>query len=145
MHKITGTIGMSLQAPSPQWGPGAHVWDVELRYRRRVMRAQYTTGSALGEPTLANVVGCVAQDCSGIDGTFEDWAESFGWDPDSRRAESTYRAVIEQDRRFRKLLGDSGLYEALVRGAPNVDAGIAADDDIELRAERVVIEPTASA
>jgi hypothetical protein len=41
--------------------------------------------------------------------TFEDWAATFGYDPDSRSAEATYRACLEIGLKFRAALGDDGL------------------------------------
>ena len=42
-------------------------------------------------------------------GTFEDWASEFGYDPDSRSAESTYRACLEIALKLRVAIGEDGL------------------------------------
>ncbi len=41
--------------------------------------------------------------------TFEDWAETLGYDPDSRSAEKVYRACMEIALKMRAALGESGL------------------------------------
>jgi hypothetical protein len=69
------------------------------------MRARYTRPTP---PTLADVLGCLCADASGYDNarTFEEWAGDYGYDTDSRKAESTYRVVAEQAKQLRHLLGD---------------------------------------
>ena len=42
-------------------------------------------------------------------GTFEEWASEFGYDTDSRSAESIYRACIEIALQFRAAIGDVGM------------------------------------
>lgn len=42
-------------------------------------------------------------------GTFEDWAAEFGYDTDSRSAESTYRACLEIALKLRTAIGEAGM------------------------------------
>lgn len=44
---------------------------------------------------------------------FEEWASSFGYDPDSRKAESIYRACLEIAVKLRNGLGEAVLTEAM--------------------------------
>lgn len=144
MHRITGTITLANQTAPPEYRAGAGVWDVELRFERRTMRVAYHTGPFCGAPTLAEVVACVAGDTTfAINNTFQEWCEEMGYDTDSRSAERSYHECLAQGRKLRKLLGSSGLFEALVCGEANTHYGIRYDDDVERRAERVVIEPDA--
>jgi hypothetical protein len=67
-------------------------------------------------PDLESVLDCLASDASSVEGaTFEDWAPDMGLDTDSRRAERTYRIIIEQANQLRALVGtpnwDSLLYD----------------------------------
>jgi hypothetical protein len=67
-------------------------------------------------PALADVLHCLCSDADAIDyGSFEDWANSVGYDPDSRKAEATYRACLELALKLRNGLGDEKL--ARLRGA----------------------------
>lgn len=51
----------------------------------------------LPPPELASVMGCLFMDCDVLNyAKFEEWAESLGFDPDSRKAEGIYRACLEQ-------------------------------------------------
>ena len=69
-----------------------------------------TGGKRLNPPSAADVVYSLASDASAIDcATFEDWADELGYDADSRKAESIYRACLETGLRLRSALGDAGL------------------------------------
>jgi len=47
-------------------------------------------------PEFADVLYCLVWDASAIDFTgFEEWAREYGYDPDSRKAEQTYRACLD--------------------------------------------------
>lgn len=51
-------------------------------------------------PTSYHVISCLEKDEPDTD--FERWAREFGYDPDSRRAEATWKAVLEQWNRVRE-------------------------------------------
>lgn len=57
-----------------------------------------------------DVIYSLVSDSSAIDyPTFEEWARELGYDTDSRKAESIYRACLEIALALRSALGDSGL------------------------------------
>lgn len=59
------------------------------------------------EPALSEILHCLLVDASAIDeGSFEDWAESLGYDSDSRKAEAMWRACVELGLKLRSALGD---------------------------------------
>ncbi len=75
-----------------------------------------TFGAVLGRknkpilPDAANVVYSLLMDSDAIEhATFEDWADSTGYDSDSRQAEAIYRACLETGLRLRSGLGDTVL------------------------------------
>lgn len=72
-------------------------------------------------PTLPGLLYCLALDAEGCkEKGFEEWAEDYGFDTDSRSAERTYHACIEQSRHFRKLMGgDRTLAAAILRDVDN--------------------------
>ena len=45
-------------------------------------------------------------DATGYDSDFEDWADNYGYDTDSRKAEKIWREVQSTSKRTRQLLGD---------------------------------------
>lgn len=51
-------------------------------------------------PTAYSVLACLDLI---HDDNFEDWCSNYGYDSDSRTAESTYKACLEQDRNLRRL------------------------------------------
>lgn len=74
----------------------------------KFMSTYYSMGLGLqGEPELSDVLDSLAMDAQGYEnaGDFEDWANEYGYDTDSRKAEKTYNTIGEQSKRLRKLLG----------------------------------------
>lgn len=68
-------------------------WEVYVAHDGAVMRTLYTQGTGYTEPPkMHDVMCCLVQDAMGAaDAGFEEWAESFGFDTDSRKAEAIYR------------------------------------------------------
>lgn len=62
-------------------------------------------------PTLAEVLDCMASDALCLGMTFEEWADEFGYDADSRKAEQTFNRCVEQSKSLRLLLGRSAFDE----------------------------------
>jgi hypothetical protein len=61
-------------------------------------------------PDPVDVLYSLAMDSFVLDaGGFEDWASEFGYDTDSRQAESLYRACLEIALKLRAAIGDSGM------------------------------------
>lgn len=62
------------------------------------------------EPALRDVLYSLMMDASAIDyATFEEWAGEYGYDTDSRKAESIYRDCLEISLKLRAMLGDEKL------------------------------------
>jgi len=61
-------------------------------------------------PDAVDVVYSLVMDSSVLEvGGFEDWASDLGYDLDSRAAESTYRACLENALKLRGAIGESGM------------------------------------
>jgi hypothetical protein len=70
------------------------------------------TRKPLPAPALSDVLHSLAMDASALDDPdFTAWAESVGYDPDSRKAEAIYRACIETATKLRAHLGQPLLNE----------------------------------
>lgn len=66
--------------------------------------------SALPSPSIADVLYALVQDSEVMDyGSFEDWAANLGFDADSRKAESIYRACLDIGLKLRRMLSDAEL------------------------------------
>lgn len=62
------------------------------------------------QPDIKNVVYGLLMDAGVIDySSFEEWADDYGYDVDSRKAESTYQACLKIGLALRSGLGDEGL------------------------------------
>lgn len=82
---------------------------VIIRNEERVMVVPiYSRGKdLLGDSLkLSDVLGSLQCDYIQDGETFESWAEEFGYDADSRRAEATYKACLQESYSLRNLLGD---------------------------------------
>jgi len=63
-------------------------------------------------PDLADVLYSLSMDADVLNsGSFENWASEYGYDTDSRKAESIYRACLDIALKMRAALGDSALQE----------------------------------
>ena len=81
-----------------EYGYALYAKGAEMNMRRPIL------------PDPCDVLSSLALDASILDaGSFEDWASEFGYDPDSRKAEATYRACLEIALKLRQGLGDEGL------------------------------------
>ncbi len=61
-------------------------------------------------PGAKDVIASLVMDSSVLDeSSFEDWASNLGYDTDSRKAESIYRACLDLALKLRNGLGEAGL------------------------------------
>lgn len=111
------SAGMA-HAPAYQAKPPAPSWRSvdgyarllrECETGRRAINALYN-GIHVILPNPLDVLSSLAMDSYVLDsGGFEGWADSLGYDTDSRRAEGIYRACLEIGLKLRTGLGDAGL------------------------------------
>lgn len=98
------------------WDAGARHWRCTLTRNGKRMSVAFSQGSAHTEPpTLADVLNCLALDCSGYENNlaFEGWCDEYGYDHDSRKAEHTYKIIGRQAASLTAMLGDD-LYRDLL-------------------------------
>lgn len=113
------SLTSELVAENPNWEAdnrwdGYH-WKCHLRRGNKQMTAYFSKGSACtpAEPGSAEVLDCLAMDSAGTEDSFEEWAPSLGYDPDSRRAERIYNTCVAQAEKLQNFLG-AELYEELL-------------------------------
>lgn len=85
------------------------------------MRITFSQGSAFKEdPTLEDILQCLHSDFAGFDPSvpFEDWADDYGYDTDSRKAERIYNTIDKQRTDFLRFVGDAS-YTAFGRIDPD--------------------------
>ncbi len=80
------------------------------------------------KPTIEEVLECLQGDFQGLEnsGLFEDWADEYGYNKDSRKAEKTYETVKRQAYEFKQFVGHSAYRELL---AIDLNEEVAADSE----------------
>ena len=107
-HGISMTADLRDSNPHvPESGTMDH-WRVTLRHAGRTYTLTFSRGLGFNgaPPSVGEVLGCFAADSVYSDTTFEEWCADLGFDSDSRKAERTYKAVVDQTERARRLLGE---------------------------------------
>ena len=88
---------------------GSNHFEVTLtRDNDQEMACYFSMGPALcREPEAVEVLDCLISDSRGVlNEGFEDWADNYGYDSDSRKAEKTYLVCREQAEKLEVFLGD---------------------------------------
>ena len=78
--------------------------------------AYLSTGTGwIREPGISDLLECLILDASWFDRSqsFEDWADEYGYDPDSRKAERLYKTVEVESLRLKEFFGGDLFEEAL--------------------------------
>lgn len=98
-------------------GEGMRHWRCTIRNGRRSMTVAFSQGSGhTTDPTLADVLDCLASDASTVTSAlrgFEEWANELGYDTDSRKAYAVYEACQAQAAQLERLLG-ADAFESLL-------------------------------
>jgi hypothetical protein len=92
-------------------------WNVTLHPEGRRLAIPFGMGYGHhgAEPTAYDVLSAVLSDAAGVvnaRGDFGEWADEYGFDADSRKAERAYDATVRQTEELRAFLGDH--FEAYV-------------------------------
>lgn len=73
-------------------------------------RSRFITNTKITMPKLHDVMYALAMDASAIDhASFEEWANEYGYSPDSREAEKIYKQCLDIALKLRAMIGDEGL------------------------------------
>lgn len=115
-HGITADVQYGAPADTRTIGERMTPWSVAIESTEGAfLVVPFFTGEAGGVPTARDVLECLALDAAGYENArhFEDWADEYGYDTDSRSAEQTYRAVETQSVNLRAQLGQTA-YEQLL-------------------------------
>lgn len=87
-----------------------HHWKVSLRFEGRRLTVDFWQGLGNKDaPKAADVLECLLSDVTSYEyaGSFKSFAEEFGFDGDSRKAERIYKVCGKMAPKLRKLLGES--------------------------------------
>jgi hypothetical protein len=113
------SYGTKPPAPWPQpvanWVPLATKAECETGFATKRFGFAWGNDALLdrSKPILPNpldVLYSINMDADALNyATFEDWAATMGYDPDSRAGEAIYRACLEHGLKLRAHLGEAGL------------------------------------
>ncbi len=109
-HRITMAVRPAIENPHmTDMAPDSRHWLCKFYMGRAWMPVHFSQGPAhTSEPTISDVLSCLATDAGLIEGeTFETWASALGFDTDSRKAEKTYNACVAQSDRLKAFLAHS--------------------------------------
>lgn len=88
------------------WQKKATGWNCTLRYQGRQHRFDFWQGPAIsGEPDREGVLNCLLSDAQAGEQSFDEFCGEFGYDHDSRKAESTWKACQKTTDAIKRLLG----------------------------------------
>lgn len=99
--------------PRDDWDRTARHYKVTLSipYTDHRMVTSYHMGSAHKKPpTVLQVMSSLLSEANAVarGESFEQWADEFGYDTDSRKAESLYRTIVAQTEELRNFLLTNG-------------------------------------
>lgn len=118
-HQLTMRTIRLLARPdrgATKWDATASHWQCEIRRGfgpRPKLYVNYSMGSAHTPPRLANVLNSLVLNASGVDASFEDWANEYGYSTDSLEGQATYHTCKQQTTQLRALF-TSEEYAALL-------------------------------
>ena len=96
--QMTSThIAERTDSTGSQWDKSASHFAITFTRGSRSFSVEFSQGSAhRGHPDLTDVLQGLLMDTSDVDQDFNDWAESLGYDTDSRRAERAFNACKKE-------------------------------------------------
>jgi len=114
-HGLRATIQRADSNPNMDSKYPMNHYKVVIRHESGArMTTYFSTGMGwTQEPSLSDVLDCLASDSSGIEQSFEAWAGEYGYDADSLKAESIYKTCKRQAKKLKNLLGHSAFEELL--------------------------------
>lgn len=90
-----------------KWQRESNGFSCTLKYQGRQYRFDFWQGVACnGEPYAEGVLDCLLTDAQAGEQSFEEFCSEFGYDQDSRKAESTWKSCQKTTVAMKRLLGD---------------------------------------
>ena len=99
----------------PEWAKQG--WTVSLKYKGKRAQFRYYGGGASKTPTASDLVWAVATDSTALNESFKDWCDELGYDTDSVKARSIYKASQRNGQRLIDLIGNAEIFSQLVESA----------------------------
>ena len=105
--RLTSTWGASMPwDQQDDWQRNANSYRCVFHFKGRRYSFDYWQGIGIShDPRVDDVLDCLLSDAQAGEQAFEDFCADLGYDPDSRRAERTWRACRLVTKNMKRLLG----------------------------------------
>ena len=105
--RLSATYGAKLDYDrQSDWQRTTNGYRCTLRYQGRRYAFDFWQGAGIsGDPTAETCLDCLLSDAQAGAQTFDEFCSEFGYDPDSRKAEATWKACRRTAAGMRRLLG----------------------------------------
>ena len=116
LNKIRMTSDYADSNPNMADSQNMNHFKCTLKMGKKQMTLFFSQGYGInGEPDAESVLDCLASDSAGVENafSFEDWANEYGYDIDSRKAEKIFKVCERQAEKLKAFLGDD-LYQQLL-------------------------------
>lgn len=102
-------VNESVANKMSDWQQNSTAYTVTVKYSGKQMTLPFFMGSALThDPSENDVLPCLVSDYQAVQHaeSFEEFADEFGYDVDSRTAEATYKQCQKIARNMQRVFGD---------------------------------------
>jgi hypothetical protein len=99
----------------PEWAKQG--WSIVLKYQGKRAQFRFYGGGASKTPTASDLVWSVATDSTALTESFSEWCADLGYNTDSIKDRSIYKACQRNGERLIKLIGNKEIFSQLVESA----------------------------
>jgi hypothetical protein len=99
----------------PEWAKQG--WSIVLKYQGKRAQFRFYGGGASKTPTASDLVWAVATDSTALTESFSEWCADLGYNTDSIKDRSIYKACQRNGERLIKLIGNKEIFSQLVESA----------------------------
>lgn len=116
LNKIRMTYDWADSNPNMTDSQNMNHYKCTLKMGKKQITLFFSQGYGISvDPDAESVLDCLASDSASIENarSFEDWANEYGYNTDSRKAEKIFKACERQAEKLKSFLGDE-LYNSLL-------------------------------
>jgi len=99
----------------PEWAKQG--WSIVLKYQGKRAQFRFYGGGASKTPTASDLVWAVATDSTALTESFSEWCADLGYNTDSIKDRSIYKACQRNGQRLIDLIGNAEIFSQLVESA----------------------------
>jgi hypothetical protein len=99
----------------PEWAKQG--WSIVLKYQGKRAQFRFYGGGASKTPTASDLVWAVATDSTALTESFSEWCADLGYNTDSIKDRSIYKACQRNAQRLTDLIGNAEIFSQLIESA----------------------------